>query len=140
MNLLLILSLLSLTFVQSCLTKSIAVEKEITYDLDILYREKWRPQYHYSPPTGWLNDPNGCIYKDGKYHLFFQYSPGTLNAKSMHWGHAVSEDLLHWDSLPVAVFPDIDGAAFSGSAIIDSTNATGLQVRMEELVIRLDEI
>lgn len=79
-----------------------------------------RPVFHLSPRVGWMNDPNGFSYYDGKYHLFYQYHPYDTVWGSMHWGHAVSDDLLHWEYLPVAIAPDEkydkDGC-FSGSAL-----------------------
>lgn len=77
--------------------------------------------YHFEPKTGWLNDPNGLIFFKGKYHAFFQHNPFAPKWDTMHWGHAVSDDLLHWKELPIALFPDRpyenDGGCFSGSAI-----------------------
>lgn len=80
-----------------------------------------RFKYHFEPEYGWMNDPNGLIYFKGKYHAFFQYNPKEPKWGSMHWGHAVSEDLIHWEKLPIALKPDMlyedDGGCFSGSAI-----------------------
>jgi len=89
--------------------------------------EPWRPQLHYSPATAWLNDPNGLVWFDGEYHLFFQHNPDEPLWGPMHWGHAVSEDLLHWETLPIALWPDEElGAAFSGSAVVDHEDSSGL--------------
>ncbi len=93
---------------------------------DAPYAEHWRPQYHYSPPQQWMNDPNGLVYADGEYHLFYQYNPYATRWGPMHWGHAVSPDLVHWETLPVALFPDRHGTIFSGSVVVDRDNTSGL--------------
>ncbi len=90
-----------------------------------IYREPYRPQVHFSPKANWMNDPNGLIYFKGNYHLFFQYYPGSSVWGPMHWGHAISTDLLHWREQPVALFPDSLGYIFSGSAVADSLNTSG---------------
>ncbi|HPF38821.1 MAG TPA: GH32 C-terminal domain-containing protein [Phycisphaerae bacterium] len=89
------------------------------------YRERFRPQIHFSPPTNWLNDPNGLARHDGEYHLFYQYNPFGDKWGHMSWGHAVSPDLLHWKHLPVTL-PEEDGLmSFSGSAVVDAQNSSG---------------
>ncbi len=90
-----------------------------------LYAEKNRPQFHFTPQRGWVNDPNGLIYYEGKYHLFFQHNPYERDWENMHWGHAVSTDLVHWEQLPVALYPDHLGTMYSGSAVIDYNNTAG---------------
>ena len=84
-----------------------------------------RPQLHFTPPSGWMNDPNGLLYHDGEYHLFYQYNPADIVWGPMHWGHAVSKDLCTWEHLPIALYPAEDGAIFSGSAVIDTHNTAG---------------
>lgn len=89
------------------------------------YLENYREQYHYSPAKAWANDPNGMVYFNGEYHLFYQYYPNASVWGPMHWGHAVSKDLIHWDELPIALYPDEGGTIFSGSAVVDKDNTTG---------------
>ena len=90
-----------------------------------LYREPFRPQFHFSPAKNWMNDPNGLVYFDGQYHLFFQYNPYGDTWGHMSWGHATSTDLLHWSELPVAIPEDGDAMIFSGSVVVDESNSSG---------------
>ncbi len=90
------------------------------------YHEQYRPQIHFSPREHWTNDPNGMVYYKGLYHLFFQYYPGSSVWGPMHWVHAVSKDLIHWKQLPIALYPDSLGFIFSGSAVVDTHNTSGL--------------
>jgi fructan beta-fructosidase len=91
------------------------------------YSEQHRPKFHFTPDSMWMNDPNGMVYYDGEYHLFYQHNPENNVWGPMHWGHAVSEDMIHWEHLPVALYPDSLGTIFSGSAVIDWNNSSGLQ-------------
>ena len=88
--------------------------------------EMHRPQIHFSPKAHWINDPNGMVYHNGIYHLFFQYYPDSTNWGPMHWGHATSSDLVHWKEQPIALYPDSLGYIFSGSAVVDKNNTSGL--------------
>lgn len=90
--------------------------------------EAWRDQYHFSPLEGWMNDPNGLIYYNDQWHLFYQYIPLTRahSDYEKHWGHAVSDDLVHWEELPVALAPDELGSIWSGSTVNDPENKSGL--------------
>lgn len=89
------------------------------------YNEQHRPQFHFSPKEHWMNDPNGMVYYQGEYHLFYQHYPEGNTWGPMHWGHAVSEDLIHWKHLSIALFPDSAGMIFSGSVVVDHQNVTG---------------
>ncbi|ENM3825782.1 glycoside hydrolase family 32 protein [Vibrio cholerae] len=90
-----------------------------------LTSDSYRPKFHFTPPFGWLNDPNGLVCINDEYHLFYQYHPFDTVWGPMHWGHAVSKDLLNWIHMPVALKPDRFGACFSGSAVIDWKNSSG---------------
>jgi fructan beta-fructosidase len=89
------------------------------------YHEQYRPQIHFSPKAHWMNDPNGMVYYNGVYHLFFQYYPGASVWGPMHWGHAVSPDLIHWKQEAIALYPDSIGYIFSGSVVVDKNNTSG---------------
>jgi fructan beta-fructosidase len=92
---------------------------------DTLYSEKNRPQIHFTSRRGWNNDPNGLVYFEGEYHMFYQHNPLEREWENMSWGHAVSRDLIHWEELPVVLYPDSLGAIFSGTAVIDYNNTSG---------------
>ncbi len=90
------------------------------------YNEPQRPQYHFTPEKNWMNDPNGLVYYQGEYHLFYQYNPFGDTWGHMSWGHAVSADLVHWKHLPVALAEENGVMIFSGSAVVDWNNTSGL--------------
>jgi len=102
-----------------------------------LYNERYRPQFHFSAKKGWLQDPNGCVYYKGDYHLFFQYNsdPSRSDLGKQNWGHAVSRDLVHWEQWDNAIRPDENGAIWSGSAVVDWNNTTGLQTGKEKVIV-----
>lgn len=94
-----------------------------TFDTD--NREKYRPAFHHTPLYGWMNDPNGMFYKDGRWHLYYQYNPYGSKWQNMTWGHSVSSDLVNWEHLPEAIRPNGLGAVFSGSCAVDHDNTAG---------------
>ena len=101
------------------------------------YSEPHRPQYHFSPEANWMNDPNGMVYYEGEYHLFYQYYPDSTVWGPMHWGHAVSTDMVSWEHLPIALFPDSLGYIFSGSAVVDEGNTSGFGINGRNPIIAI---
>jgi fructan beta-fructosidase len=99
--------------------------------------ETHRPQFHFTPQTGWMNDPNGMVYYKGEYHLFYQHYPDSTVWGPMHWGHAVSKDLMHWEHLPIALYPDSLGYIFSGSAVVDENNTSGFSKGGEKPMVAI---
>ena len=103
-------------------------EIKLSDTFDTANTEKFRPVYHHTPLYGWMNDANGLVYKDGEYHLYFQYNPYGSKWGNMHWGHSVSKDLVHWEHLAPAIARDTLGHIFSGSSIVDQENVAGYGV------------
>jgi len=106
-----------------------------------LFNETYRPQFHFTPEKNWQNDPNGLVFYKGEYHLFYQHNPFGNEWGYMHWGHAVSKDLVHWEHLPIALYPDNDSkdkvecTEYSGSGLVDQNNITGLQLGEEKTIL-----
>lgn len=100
-------------------------ELKMSDSFDMTNKEMFRPVYHHTPVYGWMNDPNGMFYKDGVYHLYFQYNPYGSVWGNMHWGHSTSTDLMHWKFEGCAIVPDAWGAIFSGSCVVDHENTAG---------------
>lgn len=92
---------------------------------ETMYKEENRPQLHFTTRRGWINDPNGLVYYDGEYHLYYQHNPYERDSEQKHWGHAVSRDLVHWEELPTAIYPNRWGDIWSGTAVIDYDNTAG---------------
>ncbi|GAA2117728.1 hypothetical protein GCM10009759_64400 [Kitasatospora saccharophila] len=99
------------------------------------FQEQYRPQVHYTPAQNWMNDPNGLVYYQGEYHLFYQYNPNGNSWGDMSWGHAVSTDLIHWKELPLAIPRTDDEMIFSGSVVVDTDNTSGLGTRKNPAMV-----
>lgn len=97
----------------------------------------YRPYYHFTPKKNWMNDPNGMFYFNGKFHLYFQHNPNANVWGPMHWGHATSDDLKTWEEYPIALFPDALGTIFSGSAVVDLNNTSGLGTEENPPIVAL---
>ncbi len=125
---LLVFCLLGMGFIYSCQQENTASETHAIMSTEGAsnYEEPHRPQFHFTPAANWMNDPNGMVFYKGEYHLFYQYYPDSTVWGPMHWGHAVSKDMVHWSHLPIALYPDSLGYIFSGSAVIDWNNTSGL--------------
>jgi sucrose-6-phosphate hydrolase SacC (GH32 family) len=102
---------------------------------DTIYKEKLRPQFHYTAKRGWIQDPVGLVYYDGEYHMFPLHYPFGWDEGRKGWGHAVSKDLIHWKELPMAIYPYNSSSIYSGSAVIDENNTSGFQTGKEKVML-----
>ena len=103
-----------------------SAQSQVEIDAKLTNESSYRPSFHFTPKQGWMNDPNGMIFLNGQYHLFFQHYPDSTVWGPMHWGHATSSDLVQWKEQPIALYPDSIGMIFSGSAVLDKNNTSGL--------------
>ena len=117
-------SIFIITFGCKKIKKQQALEIVVTSDIS-KEEELYRPNYHFTPKANWMNDPNGMFYLNGKYHLYFQYYPDGNVWGPMHWGHAISKDMIKWEEQPIALYPDDLGMIFSGSTVVDKNNTSG---------------
>ena len=104
---------------------------------DKLYQEVYRPQFHFTAKKNWLNDPNGLVYYQGEYHLFFQHDPSNIEWGNILWGHAVSSDMVNWKQLANAIEPDELGMIFSGSGVVDWHNTAGFQNTKQAAMVNI---
>lgn len=111
------------------------VKSDTGMETEEAYKGKYRPLAHFTVRRGWLNDPNGLVYYRGKYLMFYQHNPVGCTWENMHWGYAVSDDLMHWEEKDIALYPDGTGTMFSGSAIIDHRNLTGLKENGNDVIL-----
>ncbi len=110
---------------------SLVYQADTIRDASTFYKETYRPQFHFTSRRGWLNDPNGCIWHDGLYHLYYQHNPFEREWENMTWGHATSPDLLHWTEHAPVLHPDSLGTMFSGSAVFDRDNTSGFGTKKD---------
>src|SRR5690349_14468869 len=97
----------------------------LTFSQDHLYKERFRPQFHFTPPLHWINDPNGLVYRNGKYHMFYQHNPWGIRRGHMSLRHTVSKDRIHLQHLPIAIAEEKDTMIFSGTCVADINNTSG---------------
>ena len=113
-------------FILSFFMTHASAQSQVQLNAQLSNENLYRPRFHFTPAKGWMNDPNGMIFLNGQYHLFFQHYPDGTVWGPMHWGHATSSDLVQWKEQPIALYPDSIGMIFSGSAVLDKNNTSGL--------------
>ncbi len=134
----LVVAMLALVAFISC--KKTAETKQSDAEIAQSYTEEelYRPNYHFTPKANWMNDPNGMFYYNGYYHLYFQYHPESNVWGPMHWGHAISTDMIAWTEQPIAIYPGDLGTIFSGSAVVDISNSSGFgEVSNASLIVMM---
>lgn len=119
-------AILGIFLMVACKEKVNKTQKNIEHqNINLSEEEMYRPNFHFTPKKNWMNDPNGMFYYNGYYHLYFQYHPDSNVWGPMHWGHAISKDMITWVEQPIAIYPDEHGTIFSGSAVVDVENTSG---------------
>lgn len=131
-----VLWILIFMILSSCMSKDKTAEKVFIKN-ENLDEKMYRPSLHFSPKKNWMNDPNGMFYYKGKYHLYFQHHPYSNVWGPMHWGHAISKDLISWEEQPIALFPDNLGTIFSGSAVVDHNNTSGFGTEINPPIVAI---
>ena len=126
---------LTITYEGSAEALSLVYQADTIRDASTFYKETYRPQFHFTTRRGWINDPNGCIWHDGLYHLYYQHNPFEREWQNMTWGHATSPDLLHWTEHAPVLHPDSLGTMFSGSAIFDKDNTSGFGTKKNPPIV-----
>lgn len=121
----------------SCKNKIETNPNEVEITKSFTEEELYRPNFHFTPKKGWMNDPNGMFYKNGYYHLYFQHYPDGNTWGPMHWGHAISTDMVTWKEMPIAIYPDEKGYIFSGSSVVDVNNSSGFSKNGIEPIIAM---
>ena len=132
-----LLLLLLLILAISCKEKTKQKQNMSSINNNLTEENLYRPNFHFTPNKSWMNDPNGMFYLNGTYHLYFQYYPDDNVWGPMHWGHAISKDMIKWEEQPIAIYPDELGYIFSGSAVVDINNTSGFGKNGEVPVVAM---